>query len=126
MKILSVVETAYRGTLEEQDDAALWLNHALKKAGGDIGILLRGNAVNYAVTGQDAAGIRIGGTAIERPLKADAHLVNMKAAGIAVHVVQEDVEERGIALERLVPGLELVPRSRVPDLLVQYDQVWHW
>ena len=59
-KILCIVETAYRGTQEEQDDAVLWFTHALRKAGGVMGVLLRGNAVSYAVRGQDPHGIVIG------------------------------------------------------------------
>ena len=125
-KVLCILETAYRGTLEEQDDAALWFTHSLKNAGGDMGVLLRGNAVNYAITDQDPTGITIGKIEIERPLHPERALLDMKAAAIPVRVVREDVEERGIPIERVVKSVELVNRAELPGLLSQYDQVWHW
>ena len=67
MKILSVVDTAYRATLEEQDDTILWLSHALRNNGAEVGILLTGNAVNYALHGQDAAGLAFGNKRVAHP-----------------------------------------------------------
>jgi len=125
-KILCVLETPYRGTQEEQDDAVLWLTHALKNAGGDIGVLLRGNAVNYAVTTQDPTGITIGKLPIEHPCNPHKDLLKMQGAGIPVHVVREDAAERGIPSQSVANDFKLINNSELPALFANYDQVWHW
>ena len=38
-----------------------------KKGGADLSFLLRSNAVNYAVKGQDASGLQIGNITAARP-----------------------------------------------------------
>src|SRR5437016_2377810 len=99
-KVLSIVETAYRATLEEQDDTILWLTHMLKNNGLDLTILLRANAVNYAVSGQDASGLRFGDAELAHPPTIDRDVEGLLEKGVPVYYVGEDAAERGIAAER--------------------------
>src|SRR5512133_3452826 len=50
----------YRAVMEEQDDTILWLLAAMQGAGGAHTVVLRGNAVNYAIAGQGAPGLTVG------------------------------------------------------------------
>jgi hypothetical protein len=125
-KILSVVERAYHGTIEEQDDTILWLSHMIKNAGGDISVLLRGNAVNYAVLGQDATGLSFGDVKLEVAPTLDKDVENLMAAGVTTYVVQEDLADRGISQNEIAKGLNVISRTKVADLFDSHDSIWHW
>lgn len=125
-KILSIVETAYRATVEEQDDTILWLTHMLKNAGSDISILLRANAVNYAAKGQDASGLRFGEMAMAHPPEIDKDVSKMIEKGIPVFIVEEDIKERGLADTDLITGIQKLKRKAIPELIDEHEQVWHW
>ena len=124
--ILSVVERAYHGTIEEQDDTILWLSHMIKNAGGDISVLLRGNAVNYAVLGQDATGLSFGDVKLEVVPTLDKDVENLVAAGVTTYVVQEDLEDRGISQGEIANGVSLIGRAQIADLFDSHDSIWHW
>ena len=126
LKILNIVETAYRATLEEQDDTILWISAAMKGAGADIDVLLRGNAVNYGVKGQDASGLRFGDKAQTHPPRLDEDVRRLIDKGAKVYVVADDVAERGLERTDLVEGLQSVSRAGIARLCADYDQVWHW
>lgn len=125
-KILEVIETAYRATLEEQDDTVVWITHAMKGAGGELAVLLRGNAVNYAVRGQDASGLAFGERKQTQPPRIDEDVAKLTGKGVDVYYVEEDASERGIQRGDLIEGVKPVARTGVPKLFASYDQVWHW
>ena len=126
MKILQIVESAYRATLEEQDDTVIWITHAMKGAGGDFGVLLRGNAVNYAIRGQDASGLSFGDWEQTEPPQIADQISGLVGKGIEVFVVEEDASERGLGNAEFIEGLSRVTRADLPGLLARHDQVWHW
>src|SRR5262252_2545492 len=106
MAILNVVESAYRGTLEEQDDTVLWLSQALKGAGAEVAVLLRGNAVNYLVRSQDASGLAFGERRQSQPPALAEDVARMLSRGIPVYFVIEDAEDRGLAPAELLGGTQ--------------------
>ena len=55
-----------------------------------------------------------------------ASVAGLVGKGIEVHIVQEDLAERGVAEGDLIDGLKRVSRAELPGLLEGYDQVWHW
>ena len=126
MKVLNIVEAAYRATLEEQDDTIIWLTHAMKGANANVDVLLRGNAVNYAVKAQDASGLKFGDQAQTQPPQLANDLAKLKEKGAKIFVVEDALLERGIEPRELIGGLELIPRRQVAKLFGDYDQIWHW
>jgi len=96
-KILNIVESAYRATLEEQDDTVLWLTHMLKNLGADVALLLQGNAVCYLAKNQDPSGLRFGATSVNHPPALDSDVVQLVEKNIPVFAVEEDIRERGLS-----------------------------
>ena len=125
-RVLSIVGTAYRGTVEEQDDTILWLSHMLKSGGLDVTVLLRSSAVNYAVRDQDASGLHFGDLAVEHPPALGADLAGLMDHGVPVLYVEDDAGSLGIGSERMIDGVEGIPMRDVPGLCSGFDQVWHW
>lgn len=125
-RTLHVVRAGHRATLEEQDDPILWLVQAMQGAGGDGTILLSGTAVGYGVTAQDASGLSFGTCGQSQPPRIAEDLQRMLDQGLSVHYVSEDAEERGLAPESLVPGLQAVDREKVADLMNTFDRVFAW
>lgn len=126
LRVLNIVNTAYRATLEEQDDPVVWITHAMRGADADVDVLLRGNAVNYAVRGQDASGLSFGEWTQSHPPDLERDLQKLVDEGGTLYFVQEDAAERGIEPGDLLDGATPVDRAGLAELFDGYPQVWSW
>ncbi|HEX3524393.1 MAG TPA: hypothetical protein VHT52_20180 [Stellaceae bacterium] len=126
-KTLNIVESAYRAVMEEQDDTILWLLAAMQAAGAEHTVVLRANAVNYAVVGQGAPGLTIGGWRQTQAPRMDNDVIDLiKKHKIPVFVIEEDLAARGIERGELVPEVELLCSKMLPGRMVEYELVSHW
>jgi sulfur relay (sulfurtransferase) DsrF/TusC family protein len=125
-KTLQIIESAYRATAEEQDDTILWITHAMKGAGGEFTVLLRANAVNYAVNNQEAAALQFGDWKQTHPATVNQDVAGLITKGIEVYVVEEDLAERGLERTDLITNLKFVNRAGVAKLFNDHHRIWHW
>lgn len=126
MKALNIISLGYRATLEEQDDTIVWLTHAIRGAGANIDILLRGSAVNYVVNGQSVAPLSIGGREQKHAPDVCGQIETLAEKGARIFVLAEDMKQRGLRRAPRIDAAQLVSNDDLPELFRDYDAVWHW
>lgn len=126
-KTLNIVETAYRAVMEEQDDTILWVLAAMQGAGADHTVVLRANAVSYAVAGQGAPGMSVGKWTQAQAPKMDRDVADLiEKRKMTVYVIAEDLARRGIQKQELMSGIELLPMSALSGLCEAHQVVSLW
>jgi hypothetical protein len=125
-RILQILEGAYRATIEEQDDTVVWFTHAMRAGGAELTVVLRGNAVNYAVRAQDAAGLQFGGRKQTQPPDLARDVAKLVAREVPVYALSNDAADRGIGVGEMVDGVLLVDRAKLTRLIAEHDLVFHW
>ena len=126
MKLLNIVSSGYRATIEEQDDTIVWLTHALRNAGAEVDMLLSGAAANYPVRGQKVEPATVGDRAQKHAPDVHGQVRELCAKGTTVYAIREELDERAVKHSDLLKEVELVGRGDLPALLLRYDHVWHW
>src|SRR5262245_18044250 len=127
MKILNIVESAYRATIDEKRDTVVWFVGMMREqAGADCTVLLRGHAVNYLNKRQRIESLRFGNLAVANPPRISEDMAAMIERGLAIYYVDEDAGECGIDRADMIPGARPVARNALARLVSQYDRVFHW
>jgi sulfur relay (sulfurtransferase) DsrF/TusC family protein len=124
-KILSVLAHTEYGNLEDSD-IGLFASAFAGVAGQSMTLLLREDAVNYAVRGQDGTGIKIAGAVVQPGFLIETDLRSVQQSKIPVYAVREDLDERGLKKEELIEGVQLVSKNELGKLVDQFDTVWNW
>lgn len=123
-RVLAVLERAYRGTVEEQYAHVLWLLWSLRKLGGTIAVLLRGNATLYARRHQTSPDLTVGGVAVPAP-DYEASIEGLLADGGRVYIVDSDRSRLSLDPAELCAGVETIGSGDLPRLFCSYDAVWY-
>jgi hypothetical protein len=126
MKVLQVVENAYRATIEEQDDTVLWFTQVLRNNGAAVAVLLRGPAVSYVVAAQDCAGVAFGDWSQSHPPRIPDAVATLIGSGVPFYVDEDDLAERGIAPDECIAGTMAIRGANLAALYEEFDRVWQW
>jgi sulfur transfer complex TusBCD TusB component (DsrH family) len=126
-KTLNIVDSAYRAVMEEQDDTILWLLAAMQAAGAEHTVVLRGNAVNYAVAGQGAPGMAVGRWKQTQAPRMDRDVADLlEKRKMSVCVIEEDLAARGIEGKELIAGIQPISRAALPAMCAEHAVVSLW
>jgi sulfur relay (sulfurtransferase) DsrF/TusC family protein len=131
MRVLQILDQAFRTTVEEQDETILWLIQCMMKQAQSasencMDLLLTDHAVYYAYQTQRQPALRIGDWQQTQPADISRDIQNLKQAGVSVFIVYEDLWERGLDLAPVTEGIDVINRHELPQLFTRADQIWHW
>lgn len=131
MRVLQILDQAFRTTVEEQDETIFWLIQSMLKLSSqdpenEMDLLLSGNGIYYAYQKQKQPSIQIGDWIQTQPANIPRDIKNIIDSGVSVFVVYEDIWERGLEFLPVPHGVDVINRKELPQIFQRADQVWHW
>jgi hypothetical protein len=124
-RVLAIVERGYRGALEKQFFDELYLATELHRQLGGLDILLRGQAVTYAIDAPPVPPLRIGNRTVDTLSDPRKGLRTLLDAGVGVWA-----EEPGLAAlggsgspDRLLAGIRVAAEGETAARWTEYRMV---
>ena len=126
MRNLAIIERAGRGTIEEQYADILWLCRVLMRMRLPTTVLLRGNAVYYALRKSEPVTLDIAGQQIPAVWQQDRSVAELLHEGVPVYASDEDCRRLAIRAQDLVPGVVRTDLAGIAQLCNAHDRIWYW
>jgi hypothetical protein len=123
MTSLAIVERAYRGAVEVAYFDALFLGIEIHRQLG-LDVLLRGEAVTYAVDGPAPEPFLVGKRLVETLDAPRADLLRLRDLGVGIRVEREDLAALGLGEDRLIDGAEAVAAGEFAARWPEYDRIF--
>ncbi|WP_369390553.1 hypothetical protein AB5J72_25155 [Streptomyces sp. CG1] len=124
MTSLAIVERAYRGAVEVAYFDALFLGIEIHRQLG-LDVVLRGEAVTYAVEAAPAPPLKIGGRLLEALDAPREDLLRLREAGVGIWVEEDGLAALGIGRERLIDGVRCAAPGELAARWPEYDRVFY-
>jgi hypothetical protein len=124
VQTLTIVERAFRGTVEQQYAHVLWLVHGLHRLSPMV-VVMRGTAAVYALAGRSVSPLEVGGTAWGRLPDYQAAVDRLIVDGAAVMVARSSLQELRVDDRRLLAGVQKVDDEEIAVLVERCDRVWY-
>ena len=126
MRVLQIIEQAFRTLTEEQDDTILWLTQSIASAGANVEVLLSGNCVYYGILKSKQPVLKIGQWLQKEPADIPQDIERLINQNIPIYVLAEDLKLRGIEPTLLHHSIKVLNHEKIVDVYNSVDQVWQW
>lgn len=123
---LAIIERAYRGAAEEQYGHVIWYMQMHRKIRDLVDVLLRGNAIFYALREQKAQSLTIGGMDLSCLHFYESSIRDLINDGAEVYVYANDMKIFGVQSDQLVPGVRELDMNGVVTAMNNHMYIYHY
>lgn len=120
---LAIVERGYRGAVEVAYFDVLYQLLELHRQLGGVDVLLRSDAVTYALEAPRPAALLIGAVTLTDLDDPRGDIRRLLELGVGVFVEEPDVTRLGLDRHRLRPEINVLTARSASERMAEYEQV---